>query len=113
MEKSAEEIIVILTNAPDRATAAKMVAHLLENKQAACVNELPPVRSTYLWQGRIETAEEVPLLIKTTRRRYAAVEASIRAAHPYEVPEIIALPVVAGLPAYLGWVVGEVNEVSD
>ena len=105
----AEAVIVILTNAPDGATASKMVAHLLENKLAACVNQLPPVQSTYLWQGKVETAAEVPLIIKTTQARYAAAEAAIRVLHPYEVPEIVALPVVAGFPAYLDWVVDGVK----
>jgi periplasmic divalent cation tolerance protein len=101
------DVIVVLTNAPDEALAIKMGAALVEQKLAACVNILGVCRSVYRWQGKVETAREVPLLIKTTRARYAEVEAVIRAMHVYEVPEIIVLPVENGLPAYLDWVRAE------
>jgi periplasmic divalent cation tolerance protein len=101
------DVIVVLTNAPDEALATKMGAALVEQKLAACVNILGACRSVYRWQGKVETAREVPLLIKTTRARYAEVEAVIRAMHVYEVPEIIVLPVENGLPAYLDWVRAE------
>ncbi len=98
------DVIVVLTNALDEALAHKMGAALVEQKLAACVNILGACTSVYRWQGKVETAREVPLLIKTTRARYAEVEAAIRAMHVYEVPEIIVLPVESGLPAYLDWV---------
>ena len=101
------EVIVVLTNAPDEALAHKVGAVLVEQKLAACVNILGACASVYRWQGKVETAREVPLLIKTTRARYAEVEAVIRAMHVYEVPEIIVLPVENGLPAYLHWVRAE------
>jgi periplasmic divalent cation tolerance protein len=101
------DVIVVLTNAPDEALAIKMGTALVEQKLAACVNILGVCRSVYRWQGKVETAREVPLLIKTTRARYAEVEAVIRAMHVYEVPEIIVLPVENGLPAYLDWVRAE------
>lgn len=100
-------VIVVLTNAPDEALAKKIGAALVEQKLAACVNILSACESVYRWQGKLETAREVPLMIKTTRARYAEVEAVIRALHVYEVPEIIVLPIENGLPAYLNWVRAE------
>lgn len=97
-------MILILCNAPDATCAERIARALVERRLAACVNILSACQSIYRWQGKIETACEVPLLIKTRTERYAAVEAAIRELHPYEVPEIIALPVSAGLPAYLDWV---------
>ncbi len=101
------EALLLLTNLPDRASAEALAGRLVEQRVAACVNILAPCRSVYRWEGKAETAEEVPLLIKTTAARYAAAEAAIRAAHPYELPEIIAVPVVQGLPGYLAWVAAE------
>lgn len=98
---------MVLTNLPDAASAEQLAGELLAQRLAACVNILAPVRSLYRWQGKIETAAEVPLLIKTVAARYDALEAAIKARHPYEVPEIIALPISAGLPAYLAWVAAE------
>lgn len=100
-------VIVVLTNAPDEALAKKIGAALVEQKLAACVNILSACESVYRWQGKLETAREVPLMIKTTCARYAEVEAVIRALHVYEVPEIIVLPIENGLPAYLNWVRAE------
>ncbi|MCK0510366.1 divalent-cation tolerance protein CutA [Aromatoleum buckelii] len=101
------EVLVVLTNLPDEASARALASHLVENRLAACVNMLAPCRSVYRWHDAIEEAVEVPLLIKTSADRYAALEAAVRAAHPYELPEIIAVPVVRGLPAYLDWVAAE------
>ena len=100
-------MLLVLTNLPDRATAESLAATLVEERLAACVNILPSCQSVYHWQGVVETADEVPLLIKTTEARYAALEDAIRARHPYTTPEIIAVPVVHGLPGYLGWVAAE------
>lgn len=96
--------LLVLTNAPDRATAERIARHLVETRVAACVNILASCRSVYRWQGAVEEADEVPLLVKTITDRYPAVEQAIRALHPYEVPEIVALDITHGLPAYLGWV---------
>jgi periplasmic divalent cation tolerance protein len=103
------EALLVLTNCPDLGTADRIALVLVENGLAACVNRLAPVESTYRWQGAIERALEHPLLIKTTRERYGELEQAIRALHPYEVPEIIAVPIVAGFSAYLRWV-GEVTQ---
>jgi periplasmic divalent cation tolerance protein len=101
------DALVVLTNLPDEATAHALASHLVESRLAACVNVLAPCRSVYRWQGALEEAAEVPLLIKTSAERYAALEAAIRARHPYELPEILAVPVMRGLPAYLDWVAAE------
>jgi periplasmic divalent cation tolerance protein len=101
------EILLVLTNLPDPATAETLATALVDQRLAACVNILPPCRSIYRWQGAVERADEVPLLIKTTPDRYAALEAAIRAGHPYDVPEIIAWPITQGLPEYLAWVAAE------
>lgn len=99
--------LLVLTNLPDRAAAERLADALVEKRVAACINILAPCRSVFRWQGTVQHDEEHPLLIKTTREAYAALEAEIRAHHPYELPEIIALPIERGLPAYLDWVVEE------
>lgn len=108
-----QQALLVLTNVPDEA-AARTIAHLLvKQRLAACVNMLPAVQSVYQWQGKLEQASEVTLLIKTTQERYAELEAAIKSAHAYQVPEIIAVPVVAGLPAYLDWIAAETKRELD
>ena len=97
-------LLLIMTNLPDRASAETLAASLVDNRLAACVNILAPCRSVYRWKGAIEAADEIPLLIKTTETNYVALEGAIRALHPYETPEIIAVPITQGLPDYLAWV---------
>ena len=99
-----DTVLIVLTNCPDVDVADRIAHTLVEQRLAACVNRLAAVQSVYRWQGALERAEEVSLLIKTTVTRYAEVEAAIRALHPYDVPEIIAWPITAGLPSYLDWV---------
>ena len=101
------EAIVVLTNCPDDEVADRIARTLVEGGLAACVNRLAPASSIYRWQGAVERATETPLLIKTTRERYAEVEQAIRAMHPYELPEIVALPIGAGFAPYLRWLVDE------
>jgi periplasmic divalent cation tolerance protein len=101
------ETLLVLTNLPDETQAQQLARSLVEQRVAACVNVLAPCHSVYRWQGAVETATEVPLLIKTSAARYAALEAAIRAGHPYELPEIIAVPMSRGLPEYLQWVDAE------
>lgn len=102
-----EDILLVMTNVPNEDTASTIARRLVENRLSACVNLLPSVRSVYRWKGLLEEANEITLLIKTTKARYAELEAAIIAEHPYEVPEIIALSVAAGLPAYLEWISSE------
>ena len=99
--------LIVFTNLPDRESAEKLAASLIAQRVAACVNVLAPCASVYRWRGVVEQATEVPVLIKTTVRRYAALESAMRERHPYELPEIIAVPVTRGLPGYLAWVAGE------
>lgn len=99
--------LLVITNLPDRAAAEKLADALVEKRVAACVNILAPCWSVYRWQGAVQRDEEHPVLIKTTREAYPELEAQIRAHHPYELPEIIAVPIERGLPAYLDWVAAE------
>lgn len=107
-----DEVLVVLTNAPDAGTAARLSQAVLQARAAACVNRLAPVESEYWWQGKLEQAQEWPLLIKTTRARYAALEAVIRQHHPYDVPEIIAWPLAAGYAPYLAWIQAETGSTA-
>ncbi|GAB4122688.1 MAG: divalent-cation tolerance protein CutA [Sideroxydans sp.] len=102
-------ILLVFTNLPDRATAERIAEALVNTRAAACVNVLADCRSVYRWQGKLERAEEVPLLIKTTARAYPRLEAELRRLHPYTLPEIIAVPVVQGWPGYLEWVAAETD----
>lgn len=99
--------LLILTNCPDEAMANAIALALVEEKLAACVNLLPRVQSIYRWQGKIDSASEIPLLIKSTANAYPALEKRLRELHPYEVPEIVAWPISQGLPAYLNWLAEE------
>jgi periplasmic divalent cation tolerance protein len=103
----ATEPLLVITNLPDRASADTLAGALVERRAAACVNILAPCRSVYRWKGVVETAEEHPVFAKTTRDRYPVLERVIRELHPYELPEIIAVPLGGGLPAYLDWVAAE------
>lgn len=104
------EVLLVITNLPSRDAAERLADSLVAGRVAACVNILAPCRSVYRWKNEVQHDEEHPVLIKTTRDRYPDLEAAIRAGHPYELPEIIALPVTAGLPAYLGWVDAETRD---
>lgn len=95
--------IVVLTTCPDPVTAEEIAGKLVEAGLAACVNVLAEMTSVYRWQGEIETSTESLLLIKSSLAVYEQLEAFIVDHHPYELPEIIALPISAGLPGYLAW----------
>jgi periplasmic divalent cation tolerance protein len=99
--------LLVITNCPDHDVAMRIAANLVRARLAACVNALSPCTSIYHWQGEIETAQEVTLLIKTREDLYARVQEAIRSEHPYELPEIVAVPVVLGLPGYLDWIAAE------
>jgi periplasmic divalent cation tolerance protein len=101
------EVLLVVTNLPDRASAERIAETLVIEHVAACVNVLAECTSIYRWEGKLEHASEVPLLIKTTRAAYPKLEEALRKLHPHELPEIFALPVDAGLPEYLNWVVQE------
>ncbi|PIQ13428.1 MAG: divalent-cation tolerance protein CutA [Hydrogenophilales bacterium CG_4_9_14_3_um_filter_59_35] len=101
------EAILVITNLPDQEAARRLAGRLVEERLAACVNILAPCESVYRWQGQIETGQEITLLIKTLSAHYGKVEKIIQQWHPYELPEIIAVPIAAGLPAYLEWLAAE------
>ncbi len=101
------DAIIVITHLPDREAAMKLAQALVEKRLAACVNVLAACASVYRWKQAIETAQEVPLLIKTRNALYSEVEAAIRRVHPYELPEIVAVPLTHGLPGYLEWVAAE------
>lgn len=96
-----EAVLVVLCTFPDVQQAREAAAELVERRLAACVSLLPGVESIYRWEGKVERAGEVLAVIKTTR--YSELEAALKELHPYEVPEILALPVKAGLAGYLKW----------
>jgi periplasmic divalent cation tolerance protein len=99
--------IIVVTQVPDRAVAMDLARALLKRRLAACVNVGAPVESIYHWRGRIETGEEIPVVIKTRSVLYSDVEAAVRKIHPYDTPEIIAIPVVDGDARYLAWITDE------
>ncbi len=102
-----EHAILIITNFPDNKSASALARELVDTRLAACVNILPPCTSVYRWQDKTESAEELPVFIKTQQKHYNHVEQIINAMHPYELPEIIVVPVTGGLPAYLHWIIHE------
>ena len=103
------DAVIVFTNLPDREAALKLANELVAKKLAACVNVLAECASVYRWNGAVKTATEVPVLIKTRAARYAEVEDAIRALHPYELPEIVAVPVARGGDDYLRWVAEETS----
>ena len=105
--------LLVLTNLPDRAAAERLADSLIEKRLAACINILAPCSSVYRWKDAVQHDEEHPMLIKTTAECYPAVEAAIRAGHPYELPEIIAVPIERGLPAYLDWIAAQTDSSRD
>ena len=102
-----ESSILVLTTLPEQAQAEALARELLTTRLAACIQIGATVQSLYHWRGQIETAREIPLSIKTLAALYPRVEETIRRHHPYELPEIVAVPISGGLPAYLDWIAAE------
>ena len=101
------DFIQVITTTDSRESAAEIARTLVSQRLAGCVQVLGPITSTYWWEGDVETSEEWLCLIKTSRERYADLEEAIRRAHPYDVPEILAVPVAAGSQSYLDWLDAE------
>ncbi len=99
-----DDVILVLTSAPDIELANQIARHTVTQGLAACANISSPVMSVYSWQNNIESAQEIPLTLKTTWGRFDELSTWIKAFHPYDVPEIIVVPVLAGDTAYLNWV---------
>lgn len=102
---------VVLVTAPDAEVGKTIARALVEERLVACVNLLAGVLSIYRWQGKVEEAGEVLLVLKTVPHRLSAVVARVKELHPYKVPEVIALPVETALPAYAAWIVEETSGV--
>jgi periplasmic divalent cation tolerance protein len=100
------DFLLVLCTCPDRSAAKVIATALLEERIAACVNHVHGVESMYRWEGRVEHDDEVLLLIKTTRQMFPKLEETIGRLHPYELPEIIGVPLSAGSEAYLNWIKG-------
>ncbi len=98
------QLLLALCTVPDHGTALSIAEQLVDQGVAACVNITSPITSVYRWKGKIESNDELLLLIKTTQAQYQKLETLIRSLHPYELPEIIAVPVEQGLNEYLNWV---------
>lgn len=101
---ASDQAMVVLNTCPDETTAARIARALVEERLATCVNSIAGVRSVYFWDGRLQDDAEVLLIMKTTAGRLAELEARVKALHPYELPEILALPVAGGNERYLEWV---------
>lgn len=99
--------ILVLTTLPDAEAARRLARSLVEDRLAACATIGAPVESMYHWRGAIETASEVPLTLKTRRERFDDIVRAIRVQHPYELPEIVAVPIIDGSPDYLAWIDAE------
>ena len=99
-----EQVIVALSTCPDQATAQRIAAALVSERLATCVNRVTGIASTYFWDGRLQDDAEILLIIKTTAARQAELEARLKVLHPYELPELLVLPVVGGNERYLQWV---------
>jgi periplasmic divalent cation tolerance protein len=109
MTADSPEPLVVLCACPDDATADRIARELVAERLAACVNRIGGMRSIYRWKGDIQDEPEALLVIKTTSTRYQALELRLMALHPYEVPEIMALPVRAGAERYLDWLAEEIR----
>lgn len=101
--------LIVFCTCTNEEEASRIASTIVEEHLAACVNVLPPVRSIYRWQGKVETASEILLLIKTSEERLAALEHRVQALHGYEVPEVIAVPIVSGSEKYLNWLREQVS----
>ncbi len=98
------KVIVVLSTCPDETVARDLGRRLVESGRAACVNVIPGLRSIYRWQDRVEEDNEAMMLIKTVEERVDEITAWLEQEHPYALPEVVALPVIAGLSGYLKWV---------
>lgn len=107
------DAVVVFCTCRDEAEADRIAAGLLEHWLAACITVLPAVKSVYRWRGNIESAQEVLLLVKATRRSFPELEKFILSAHSYDTPELIALPVVEGSAGYLAWMAEEVDQPAQ
>lgn len=109
---SSAPALLCLSTCPDDATARRIAEALVDQGLAACVNVLPGVHSVYRWQGRVEREDEVLLLAKTTPQAFAALRDGLVALHPYDLPEVVAVDITDGLPAYLAWIASQAGSAA-
>ena len=107
------EVVILLSNFPDAAAARNAVRTLVVERLIACGNLIPGIESIYEWKGALETSAEVMVVCKTTAHSASAAQTRMRALHPYEVPEILQIPVSAGWPDYLAWVAAQCAPIAD
>ena len=107
------ESLVVLCTCPDEGTGQRVARSLVEEGLAACVNAIPNIVSTYRWEDRVQDDREVLLLIKSSSSVYGRLEARIRELHPYELPEVVAVPVVRGSAAYLDWLQAALHRTNE
>jgi len=107
------EKIVVLSTCGSEEEAVRIAKQLVDAHLAACVNLIPRIRSFYRWQGKVEDSSEWMLVVKTSRARFEALRTVLEAAHSYELPEVLALPVVDGSPNYLEWMDAELQLKAD
>lgn len=109
MNKIMAEVILVITNFPDKKSATSLAEKLVDEQVAACVNIFGECKSIYRWHNKPESADEIPVFIKTQQTHYSQVERTIKAMHPYELPEVIVVPVNGGYPAYMQWIIDETS----
>jgi len=109
MGTNSQDIWVVMVTVPNQEEADKIADQAVRSHQAACATTIPLVHSTYWWEGKLVKEQETMVILKTTVERFQALQETIKKMHSYKVPEIIALPVMAGLPQYLEWVRGETH----
>lgn len=100
----ADAALLVVSTFPDAETARRIARQLVQEKLAACANLVPAIESIYRWEGKIEEARETIAFLKTTPARLPELQARLASLHPYDVPEVIAIPLTAGLPNYLRWI---------
>jgi len=106
------EVLLVFCTCPDSKAAEKLAGGLIDARLAACVNILPEIRSIYRWDGKVQTDGEAQMIVKTTLAAYPALEGWLEEHHPFDVPEILAIPVKAGSCNYLDWVINETKNNS-
>ena len=107
------EYCIVLCTCPDPASADKIAKSLVSEQLAACVNIIPGIKSVYTWQGETTSSQELQLIIKSRYEYFATLQRRINTLHPYELPEIVAVPIVAGLPEYLTWIDESTRHTAD
>jgi periplasmic divalent cation tolerance protein len=110
--KDARSFVVVLVTAPDLKTARRLAQSALQSRLVACANLLPKIESHYWWQGKLEHSAEVLLLLKTAKAKLAKLERLILAEHPYDTPEFLVVPLVAGTKRYLDWIEASVRQAA-